>query len=82
MNLACPAPFGCVGFVLLEQPGAFLTQSHEALQLGGVDVLADVQRRLKRVLDVQRSHFGFVLLLALNRVRGEDAVNSEVKCQS
>lgn len=56
---------GLVGLALLEQPGALLTQSHEAVQLRGVHVLADVQGGFERVLDVQRGYLRLVLLFAL-----------------
>lgn len=60
----------CVGFALLEQPGALLTQGHEAFQLCVVDVLADVQGVFERVLDVQRGHLRLVLLSALEEGKG------------
>lgn len=50
---------------LLQHPGALPTQRHEALQLRSVNILTDVQRRLKGVLDVQWRDLGFVLLPAL-----------------
>lgn len=64
------AACGGDGFALLEQPGALLTQSHEAVQLCGVNVLADVQGGFERVLDVQRGHLWLVLLFALERGEG------------
>lgn len=60
----------CVGFALLEQPGALPTQGHKTFQLCGIDVLADVQGVFKRVLDVQRGHLWLVLLSALEEGKG------------
>lgn len=62
---------GCFGLVLLQQPGALLTQSDEAFQLTGVDILADVQGGFEGVLDVQRDHLRLVLLFALGRGKGQ-----------
>lgn len=69
-SLSFVTPCGCVGFTLLEQPGALLTQSHETFELRGVDVLADVQRGFERVLDVQRDYRRLVLLFALKKGNG------------
>lgn len=72
-SVPCGATCGRGGFTLLEQPGALPTQSHEAPQLRGVDILADVQRGFKRVLDVQRGDLRLVLLFALERRRKDKA---------
>lgn len=75
----------CVCSRLLQEPRALLTQGHEALQLGGVHVLADVQRGFERVLDVQRRHLRLALLLTLETGgwgRGEQCVSGSSSSSS
>lgn len=55
----------------MQQPGALLAQGHEAVQLRGVHVLADVKGGFERVLDMERGHLGLVLLSALEEDGGE-----------
>lgn len=55
---------------LLQLPGALLAQGYEAVQLRGVDVLADVEGGFKWVLDVKRGHLGLVLLSTLDESVG------------
>lgn len=73
---------GLVVFTLLEQPGALLTQSHEAVQLRGIHVLADVQRGFEGVLDVQRGDLRLVLLFALEEEGEGTMLADEHTCLS
>ena len=72
-SVAPIANSGRVGFTLLQQPQTLLTQSDKAIQLSGVDVLADVQRCFKWVLNVQRGYLRLVLLFALDGGERENA---------
>lgn len=63
--------------LLFQQPGALLAQGHEAVQLRGVHVLADVEGGFERVLDVKRGHLGLVLLSTLEEEEGGGGVKGE-----